>query len=253
MPEISEYKPGTPCWVDLNSNDIEDSKSFYTGLFGWEAVTAPVEEAGGYTMFMKGGKEVAAVGPIQNEGQPPVWVTYIATADADASAKAITAAGGTALAEPFDVMDVGRMGVFMDPTGGAFAVWQPKRHKGAGLVNEPGALCWNELHTSDPSAAKDFYSKVFGYGAEVNDFGGDPYIEIKVDGTTVGAITGMGSMPPEVPPHWLVYFAVDDTDATVDTVKDLGGSVLSPPMDIPAGRFAVVADNQGSSFGVIKL
>ena len=102
-------------------------------------------------MFMKGGQEVAAVGPIQNEGQPPVWVTYIATADADASAKAITGAGGTALAEPFDVMDVGRMGVFMDPTGGAFAIWQAKLHRGAGLVNEPGALCWNELHTADPS------------------------------------------------------------------------------------------------------
>jgi predicted enzyme related to lactoylglutathione lyase len=253
MPEITTYKAGTPCWVDLASTDLDASKTFYNGLFGWEAATSPDEEAGGYTMFLKNGKEVAAVSPPMGEGQPPVWATYIATDDADATSKAIAGAGGMVLSEPFDVMDVGRMGVFMDPTGAAFCIWQPKLHLGAGLVNEPGALCWNELHTSDPAKAQAFYSAVFGYTAGGGDFGDMPYIEVSVGDATVAAITGMGGMPEGVPPFWLVYFAVDDCDGAVAKVQELGGSVMAPPMDIPVGRFSVVADNQGSAFGIIKL
>jgi predicted enzyme related to lactoylglutathione lyase len=254
MPEITKYEAGTPCWVDLSSPDIEASKAFYAGLFGWEAVTSPVEEAGGYTMFLKDGKDVAAVSPIQGEGQPTAWSTYVATDDADTTAKVIAAEGGTALAEPFDVMDVGRMGVFMDPQGGAFSIWQPKLHRGAGLANEPGAFAWNELHTRDTAGAEKFYSAVFGWNTETSDFGGMPYTELKVGDRTVAGMMPMeDQMPAEAPPYWLVYFAVEDTDAAVAKVQQLGGSVLAPAMDSPAGRFAVVADGQGAAFGVITL
>ena len=247
---MTSYEAGTPCWVDLASPDVEASKAFYGGLFGWEAVTSPEPEAGGYTMFTLRGQEVAAVSPPMGDGQPTVWTTYIATDDADTTAKAVESGGGSALAPPFDVMDAGRMAVFMDPQGGAFSVWQPKQHKGAGLVNEPGALCWNELHTTDVEAAKSFYSSVFGWNTASSDEGGMAYTEFKVGEHTVGGMMADADAPM---PYWLVYFAVSDTDGAVAKVQQLGGSVLAPPMDIPAGRFAVVADPQGAPFGVITL
>ena len=100
------------------------------------------------------------------EGQPPAWTTYVSVEDADESIAKVKAAGGTVFVEPMDVLDVGRMAVFADPTGAAAAVWQPRRHIGAGLVNEPGALAWNELTTRDTAAAKAFYGEVFGWEAE---------------------------------------------------------------------------------------
>src|SRR5205085_12162104 len=124
-------------------------KAFYGSVRGWAAETAAQPEAGGYTMFAVRGKNVAAASPMQDPKQAPAWNTYVATDDADAAAKKVQAAGGTVLAEPFDVMDVGRMGVFMDPQGAVVSVWQAKLHIGAALVNEPGAFCWNELHTRD--------------------------------------------------------------------------------------------------------
>ncbi len=148
MPRIDSYSPGTPSWVDLASPDVEASVAFYGGLFGWEAPElAP--EAGGYRTFELGGVAVAGCGPIMMEGQPPAWLTYVSVDDADGAVARITEAGGTVYVQPMDVLDVGRMAVFADPTGGACAVWQAKAHIGAGLVNEPGALVWNELATRD--------------------------------------------------------------------------------------------------------
>ncbi|HSS11133.1 MAG TPA: VOC family protein [Acidimicrobiales bacterium] len=253
MPERSEYAPGTPAWVDLGTSDLEAAKTFYSGLFGW-GLQDMGPEAGGYTMATVRGKQVAGLGPLMAEGQPTAWTTYVYIEDADATAKEIEAAGGTVFAPPFDVMTAGRMGVFADPTGAVFAIWQPRDHKGAQLVGEAGALCWNELHTRDPDRAKQFYHDVFGWTGQTSEMDGMTYTEWKLGDETVGGMMPMGDQfPAEVPPHWLAYFAVDDCDATVAKAGQLGGSVLSPAMDIPQGRFAVVADPQGAAFGVIKL
>ncbi len=253
MTEVSEYAPGTPEWVDLSTADLAGAKTFYTTLFGWE-IQDLGPEAGGYCMALLRGKLVAGLGPIIGEGQPPMWNTYVATDDADTTAKAVEGAGGTVIAPPLDVMEAGRMAVFLDSGGAAFSVWQPNQHKGAQLVNEPGAFCWNELATRDVEGAKRFYQAVFGWAAETSDFDGMSYTEWKLDGKSIGGMMAMGDrFPAEVPPHWLVYFAVDDTDATVAKVTELGGAVLAPAMDSPAGRFAVVSDGAGAPFGVIKL
>jgi predicted enzyme related to lactoylglutathione lyase len=122
--------------VDLASPDLDASASFYGQLFGWESrETGPVEETGGYRMFHKDDLPVAGLGPIMNEGQPPAWTTYVTVADADETTAMVTEAGGQPLMTPLDVMDVGRMGLYMDPAGAVIAVWQPGRHKGAGIVN----------------------------------------------------------------------------------------------------------------------
>jgi hypothetical protein len=253
MPERTQYAPGVPSWIDIGT-DVEGAKQFYGSLFGWETQDAgPPEETGGYRFFMKNGKMVAGYGPQQNPG-PPFWATYVSVADADETAKKVEQAGGNVILAAMDVMDAGRMAVFQDPQGGFVSVWQPGEHKGAQLVNEPGTLTWNELNTRDVEGAKAFYTAAFGWDAETHEGGPMPYTEFKVGGESIAGCMQMPPMiPAQVPQHWLVYFAVDDTDATVAKATELGGAVRMPGMDTPAGRIAVVADPQGATFAVIKL
>ncbi|MBV9899026.1 MAG: VOC family protein [Chloroflexi bacterium] len=248
------YAPGTPMWIDHTSKDVQAAAKFYGQLFGWQAQDMG-EEAGHYTMFTLNGKQVAATTPPMSPDAPPAWTTYIATDNAAATAEKVKAAGGQVLVEPFAVMDQGSMGVFVDPTGAVFCVWQAAAHKGAEIANQPGSFCWNELETRDLPKAKDFYSKVFGYGLHANAMpGGGEYVELQVNGRSVAGAQDMSSMQPaQVPPHWLVYFAVANTDDTVKKAQQLGGKVMSPAMDIPQGRMAVLTDPEGAAFAIIQL
>jgi predicted enzyme related to lactoylglutathione lyase len=253
MPEFTKYAPGTPAWVDLGTKDVGAAARFYTDLFGWDAEDLG-EEAGHYTMMKLRGKNVAAVSPLMSEMQPVAWSTYLATDDVDETARKVKAAGGTVVSEPFDVFDSGRMAVFIDPTGAAILAWQANRHTGAELANEPNTLLWNELYTPDLEKAKTFYKAAFGLESE--SVPGMDYTMLKVGDRPIGGLmsTGIGGpVPADVPPHWNVYFAVDDTDAAVAKVEKLGGKTIVPPTDIPGvGRFAVLADPQGASFSVMK-
>lgn len=248
------YAPGTPDWVDHTSPDVQASARFYSDLFGWQAQDLG-EQAGHYTMFSYNGKMVAATTPPMMQGTPPVWSTYIATDSAEDSARKVAAAGGQTLVAPMQVMDSGSMAVFVDPTGAVFCVWQAGNHKGAELVNQPVSMCWNELHTRDLNTAKDFYPKVFGWTVKSNPMPeGGEYVEWHLNGGPVGGAMAMGpEMPAQVPPHWLAYFAVVNTDETVNRAQELGASVMSPPMDIPQGRMAVLTDPQGAAFAVIQM
>ena len=256
MPEKTEYAPGTPSWTDLGTPDFEASTRFYGELFGWRAEEpGPIEETGGYTMFTLRGKNIAGMGPLQ-EGQPPAWGTYVSVSDADTTTKAAKNAGATVMLEPMDVMDAGRVAVFVDPTGAVISIWQPNQHIGAQLVNEPGTPCWNELDTRDTEKSKAFYTELFGWGTDAMPMGeGAKYTIWTLDGQGVGGMLPMPDMvPDEVPNNWLTSFAVDDCDASVSKLESLGGSVLAPATDMEGvGRFAVVADPHGAAFSVIKL
>ena len=250
----SNYAPGTPMWVDHTSPDVQAAARFYGELFGWKSQDLG-EEAGHYTMFTSNGKVVAATTPPMSPGNPPAWSTYISTANVEETARRVDGAGGKTLVAPMQVMDQGSMGVFMDPTGAVFAAWQPAAMKGADLVNQPVSFCWNELATRDLEAAKSFYTRVFDWGAKSNKMpDGGEYVEFQVGGRSIAGGTAMGSMyPPQVPPHWLVYFAVANTDDTLKKAQSLGARVMSPAMDIPQGRFAVLSDPQGAAFAVIQI
>jgi uncharacterized protein len=255
MSERTSYVPGTPSWVDLGTPDIEGAATFYGNLFGWSVEEGEnAEQTGGYRQAKLRGKPVAGVMPLMQEGQPPAWSSYVSVADADATAAKVAEAGGSVIAEPMDVMDLGRMAIFADPTGAVFGIWQPGTFVGAEVVNEANALVWNELNTRDPEAAKEFYGAVFGWGfedMEVENVG--TYSSLKVGEDAVGGMLDItGRVPDEVPAHWLTYFAVEDTDATLEKLKQLGGSVNFGPVDIIAGRFAVVSDPFGAVFAVIK-
>ncbi len=252
--EVTSYAPGTPSWVDLGTPDPQAAAAFYSALFGWEISEGP-PEAGGYRMCMLRGLPVAGLGPQMNAEMPPFWTTYVSVADADETTAAAAAAGGQVIVPPMDVLDVGRMAIFADTVGAVISVWQPRAHIGAGIVNEPGSICWNELATRDPGAAISFYDAVFGWVAHGTDMGDFVYTEFQVHDRPVAGMMPMGpQFPAEVPSHWAVYFAVADADASVARVTELGGSVHVPPMDIPmVGRFALCQDPQGAMFHVLAL
>ncbi len=254
MPERKEYAPGTPSWIDLSTSDRAAAKDFYNALFGWSYDDQDAGPGATYTMAGKNGHPVAGMADLMKEqadqGIPPHWQTYVTVADADATAAAAPKAGGMVLAGPFDVVDAGRMAVLADPTNAVIAIWQPKNHIGAELVNEHGTLTWNELISPDVPKAARFYKALFGWDAETSE-GPMTYTEFKLDGQSIA-----GAMAPPmegIPPNWGVYFAVDDADATIAEATKRGATLLNGPMDIPVGRFAVLMDPQGAVFSVIKL
>ncbi len=259
MSERSTYAPGTPNWVDLGTPDPDAAEAFYGPIFGWSFDPGEnPEETGGYRSAMLRDQPVAGVMKLMQEGQPPAWSNYISVEDADAAMEAVKDNGGSVAIEPMDILDIGRMGFFVDPTGAFCGVWQPKSFHGAGLVNEPGSLAWNELETRDPSAAKVFYGAVFGWGSVDHEMeretGGGTYTEWQLDGNSIGGMMDVtGRVPDRVPAHWMAYFAVADADAAVEQVKATGGQVPFGPVDIPAGRFAMCADPWGAAFAVIKM
>jgi predicted enzyme related to lactoylglutathione lyase len=257
MVEKTRHEPGTFCWVELATKDGPAAKKFYTSLFDWGVNDIPGEQGQPtYSMLEKRGKEAGALYQLtpQQKGTSPRWNSYIRVTSADEAAAKAQQLGGRILTEPFDVMDQGRMANIQDPTGAAFAVWEPKKHTGAEVVNEPGAFCWNELYTTDPRKAGDFYSRLFGWTKETMTMPTGQEYTIFKKGDDQAA--GMMELPRDwkVPPHWLVYFAVDDSDRTVSKASGLGAKVMVPPTDIPnIGRFAILNDPQGADFAVIRL
>jgi predicted enzyme related to lactoylglutathione lyase len=255
MSERTSYAPGTPCWIDLSTPDQDAAAEFYGGLFGWSVeADENAEETGGYRVAMLKGQAVGGVMKLMQEGQPPAWASYVAVEDADATAAKAREAGGSIMVEPMDVLDYGRMAFVVDPTGAAIGLWQPGRNIGAGIVNEAGALVWNELNTREVDAARAFYGAVFGWSFDEREFSTGMYTSLKLGEDTVGGMIDItGRVPDEVPNHWLVYFATDDADATLEKAKSSGGEIVFGPEDIgEVGRIAVLKDPFGAIFAVIQ-
>ncbi len=274
MAERDGYIPGVPCWIDTSQPDPDAAVKFYEGLFGWacEDVMPPDSPGGKYFMARLRGRDVAAISSV-GEGAPPVatWNTYIWVGSADETAAKVKDAGGEVLMDPFDVMEAGRMAGFVDPEGAVLFVWEANQHKGARVVNEHGALNFNNLETRDVATATAFYGAVFGWRTLSLDGGfqawtlpgyGD-YLErdnpglrkgMEEMGVTsefadvVATISPITEGQGEVAARWSVTFAVDDADASAQKAEELGGKVLAGPFDGPWVRMAVIADPQGATF-----
>ena len=284
MLERDAYPPGVPCWVDTGQRDPRAAVAFYGDLFGWDFEDrTPPGASEPYFVAQLRGRDVAGVGA-QPPGAPPTpsWSTYVAVQSADAAARAVKDAGGSVLMGPFDIPGAGRMGVFADPSGAVFCVWEAKETKGAQLVNEPGTWNFSELNTRDPEGAKAFYGAVFGWEAgslEGGDDGGggvwrmpgygdflaqrDPDLrermaDVQAPEGFEDAVAWLVPMSgdrftDETPPHWSITFAVDDADATAERAEKLGGKVLAPPVDAPWVRMTVLSDPQGAVFTASKF
>jgi predicted enzyme related to lactoylglutathione lyase len=258
MQETPSFAPGTFCWVELATTDNEAAKKFYTGLFGWTIDDRPMGPGMVYTMLNLAGKQAGALYKMEQDlitqGVPSHWSSYVLVTSADETAAKAKELGATIFAGPFDVATHGRMAVIQDPTGAVFALWEAKDHPGAGVVNVPNSFCWNELMTTDTAKDGDFYTGLFGWGKNTQNFGPLEYTMFANGERPAG---GMLKITPEmgpIPPNWLVYFAVDDCDAKTQKAKELGASVMKPPDDIPSiGRFSILTDPQGAAFALIKL
>ena len=246
------HLPGAFCWADLGTPDPEGAKAFYSGLFGWSVHDSPMGDGTFYSMLRRGERDVAALYGQAQDGAPPAWLPYVAVESADRGATEAAARGATVLMEPFDVFTSGRMALIRDPAGATVALWEGRDHPGAGAMNEAGALCWFELMSGDPGAAREFFVGLLGWGSEEMPMGERVYTVFKRGEQSVAGMMGLPEEAGDAPSHWLAYFAVDDSDATAASARDLGGTVLVPPTDIPGvGRFAVLRDPQGAMFGVL--
>ena len=244
------WPAGTPCWVDISVPDVTAGTAFYAAVLGWDFVDSG-EEYGHYNIAQVEGRAAAGLGPVMAEGTPTAWTLYFASDDADATAKLITEHGGSLLFEPMDIPGSGRMCVAVDPTGAAFGVWQALGMIGAGVVNEPGGLGWEDGRLADPETGKRFYGDVFGFTYGSFEGAPDQYWTFHRGGDPLGGIGGMMGAPEGTPSHWLAYFAVADADAALAAARDAGGSVVAGPDDGPFGRIAVLADPFGATFAVI--
>ncbi|MGW4791482.1 VOC family protein [Nonomuraea sp. NPDC004297] len=248
----THYLPGSPCWLDVSSPDLDASAAFYTGLFGWESFSLGPEHRD-YRFCQVGGETVAGISAQNPSRGAPAWLTYFRSPDADAVAKTVEQAGGTVVGPPLDIEGQGRMAVFADPAGAAFAVWQPGATDGLGLVTEAGSLSWVELYAADPAGIRSFYRSVFGWRVEDLQMGGTVYTVISpAEGGESSAMAGIVPLPEGEAAHWLPYFEVLDCDATVAAAQRLGAQTRTPAVSAEGvGRVAVLADPFGARFAVI--
>lgn len=243
---------GAPCWIDLMTSDPARSRAFYGELFGWTAEEGS-EEFGGYFNFSKDGQLVA--GAMPSHGQPgpsDIWSVYLATDDAEKTAAAAQAHGGSVVVPPMKVADLGTMAILIDAGQAAVGIWQPGLHKGMGVLGEPGAPSWFEVNAREYQATATFYRDVFGWDTHVVADGPDiRYMTLGEGEAALAGIMDASSFLPEgVPAHWSVYFDVVDADAALAKVVDLGGSVVRPPEDTPYGRLAQAGDATGAYFKI---
>jgi uncharacterized protein len=299
MPIRDGYIPGVPCWAEASEPNPEAALDFYGGLFRWEFQDVMPPGSGGQYFIARGeargssifdlsgethGGDVAALRSIPGAAPPmAVWNTYFWVDSANEVASKVRDAGGGVVVRPFDFVNACRMGVFTDPEGAMFAVWEAKEHKGAQLVNDPGALVFNSLNTRDVARAGSFYGSVFGWqtgpiggGAEGWTLPGygdwlerEHHPGLRERMAEAGAPEGfediVASIIPiaddqtDTPAHWSVTFATDDADATAARAAELGGEVIVPPFDAPwstsgyAIRVTVLADPQGATFAASKF
>ena len=255
MPQRDSAPLGAPCWIDLMTSDTDGSRAFYGDLFGWTSEVGG-DEYGGYITFLKGGQPVA--GCMNRDEQadpamPDVWSVYLASADAQATVDAAVAGGGQVVVHPMQVGDQGTMAFVTDAGQAAVGIWQPGEHRGFRVVGETGAPSWFELHTRDYETSVAFYETVFGWDTHVaSDTPDFRYTTLGKDEDALAGILDAAAFLPEgIPAHWSIYFGVDDTDAALARVVELGGSVVRPAEDTPYGRLAQAADPTGALFKLV--
>lgn len=246
---------GAVNWVDLSTPDVDAAEAFYRDLFGWtiERSTSPMGE---YLIGSVGEHQVGGMMEQRSElqGMAPVWTVFFSVHDMAGTIARAKDAGGTLVEAPFPIPGDAMVAVLADPSGAMLAVIAGPNPGDAYFSHDPGAVCWVELLTHDPTAAEGFYTAAFGWKSLTQRAAQTTYTMFSLDDEDVA---GMMMMPDEVPvdapAHWAVYFAVADTTATERRALQLGGNVLHPTTEIDIGRFAVLADPQGATFQLMEF
>jgi predicted enzyme related to lactoylglutathione lyase len=244
---------GAPCWIDIYSSDTAKATEFYGQLFGWTA-EPPEEGFGGYFTFTKDGKHVG--GCMHNDGAqgvPDVWTVYLMSDDIEATAEAAAANGGRVDLAPMAVADNGHMAMVADPGQASVGVWQPGTQKGFEVRDEIGTPNWFELLTRDYDTTVAFYRNVFKW--DTHAASDTPELRYTTLGEGENQLAGImdasAFLSEGAPAQWSVYFGVEDTDAALQRVVELGGKVIRPAEDTPYGRLAQAADPTGTLFKLV--
>jgi predicted enzyme related to lactoylglutathione lyase len=253
------WPEGTPAWVELVTPDLGTAATFYGDVLGWRVVPArQYEPNGNYGFGLVHGRPTAGIGAAST----PVatWTTYFAVESVEHCCTIVRENSGRVVSPPARVGSQGLSALVADPLGGVIGLWQAASHIGTQIVDVPGAVCWSELLTTSPAAAREFYTKLFGHRHQPAP-GADDYTMTAPPTPYGRAIAGIGRLPTGEAdagwagalPFWMTFFAVDDVETALARVTTGGGSVLSGPRRSPYGRMAVCADPHGARFTVIRL
>jgi predicted enzyme related to lactoylglutathione lyase len=244
---------GEPTWIDLATTDLAVAKNFYQQVFGWDCVdTGP--DFGHYHFAQSHGRNAAGIGLIwpPDSPQPPAWTIYFASDDIAATCAQVKELGGQVMVEPMTIADSGSMAIGVDPTGAVFGLWQALNHIGSGVEDEHGAPTWYEVNTRDAAAAAAFYGKLLNATANKTEFAGTDYYFLQRGDKMLAGILQMDANWEGIPPHWMGYFQVDNTDATIERAVAAGGKLHVPAFDMEYGRMAVIGDPTGAVFSIIQ-
>jgi predicted enzyme related to lactoylglutathione lyase len=257
MADPDLHAPGRFCWVDLSTLDLERARRFYTSVFDWETVEVETGDAPPYLMFTQDDKIVAGLSELDDDlkkqGIPATWNHYVAVENADETAERVEELGGSMVVPVMQVLSAGRLGFLTDPTGAALGIWEAEEHGGFEIVTEANSVCWHELATRDLAGATEFFEDLFGWATVDNPVAPAGYRTIKLGHDDLGGILQMTEEWGDMPPHWTVYFAVEDADGISEQIEKAGGTVHHGPFDTPIGRLAVCGDDQGAHFHVLAL
>ena len=251
------YSHGQFAWIDLVARDMAEARDFYKRYFGWDSVDVDTQGGPPYAYFQLEGKSVAGIGQMGqemlNRRLPAMWNSYINVDDIDTVCAKVTELGGKILVPVRKVSDAGSLAFIQDPTGAQVGLWQKDQHFGAEIQQDFHSCCWNELCTRDIEKARDFFEQLFGWEFSEYPTAMAKYYVVKNRGEENSGLMQIDERWGEMPPCWMVYFAVHSVDMAVDQLRQLGGYVLVHPFDIAEGRLAVVADGQGAAFNLVEM
>jgi predicted enzyme related to lactoylglutathione lyase len=252
--KVRAHPVGAFCWVGLATSDPAAAQDFYTQLFDWEGAVLTAGPAGTFTILRRAGEDAAILyrqtAQARAAAARPHWTTYISVEDAEATAaRADDLGGAQVFRAPFDVVDAGRVAAIRDPTGAILSLWQPRARIGATVVNEVGALCWNELATTDVARVKSFFGELVGWSYQTDPAG---YTTITNAGRATGGIREQAMDQRDGTPAWLPYFEVKGSEVAARRALQLGARGAAPSTDSPLGRLAVITDPQGAEFAVLE-
>jgi predicted enzyme related to lactoylglutathione lyase len=253
---------GSHVWYELMTTEPDSAKAFYQAVVpGW-SVSESIPGDQDYRMLGRsdGGFAGGMLGindEMRQHGAKPIWMGYVGVHDVDETVRQVEAKGGKALMPAFDIPQ-GRIAMVADPQGNPIYVMKPvppaENPDAQSDVYDATAeqrVGWNELTTSDPAAARQFYGDLFGWTSDdfmpMGEFG--EYRFFANQGSTIGAVCGV---MPGGESGWRYYIRVPSIAAAVDAVKANDGSVSMGPHEVPGGDTIIIGkDPQGATFALV--
>lgn len=247
---------GRFAWHELMTPDPDAAIRFYRQVVGWGIEQFPGMPD--YRMWTSGGKQRGGVMRQSEEerrrGLAPHWLMYVAVPDVDATIRQAEGLGGRVRIPAKSVPGVGRYAILADPQGIAFSLYTPETPRPSAEEADIGDFSWHECAAPDPNSAWSFYHALFGWEKSgAMDMGPDGTYQMFRRGGGKIDLGAFYKRPADKPgtAAWLMYAFVRDADLAAELVTQLGGRVLSGPMDVPGGgRVATCVDPQGAAFAV---